>query len=93
MPLVGIRTRNPRKPADADPHLRPRGHWDRQKNLFTTKTKSVFKIRYMFRREISSSGENYTILKRKVNGYLVLRSSCLAYKHFILLRFVFLYKI
>jgi hypothetical protein len=25
----GIRTRNPRKRAAANPHLRPRGHWDR----------------------------------------------------------------
>jgi len=25
----GIRTRKPSKPETADPHLRPRGHWDR----------------------------------------------------------------
>jgi hypothetical protein len=27
--LWGIRTHNPSKRAAADPHLRPRGHWDR----------------------------------------------------------------
>jgi hypothetical protein len=26
----GIHTHNPRKRAAADPHIRPRGHWDRQ---------------------------------------------------------------
>ena len=30
MPPGGIRTRNPSKRAVADPHLRPRGHWDRR---------------------------------------------------------------
>jgi len=31
----GIRTRDPRKRAAADPHLRPCGHWDRQLHIFS----------------------------------------------------------
>jgi hypothetical protein len=31
----GIRTRNPSKRAAADPHLRPRGHWDQLSNDLT----------------------------------------------------------
>ena len=33
MPLGGIRTRNPSKRASAHRHLRPRGHWDRPKEV------------------------------------------------------------
>jgi hypothetical protein len=29
----GIRTRNPKKRAAADPRLRPLGHWDRQDSI------------------------------------------------------------
>jgi len=32
MPPGGIRTHNPHKRAPADPHLRPRDHWDRPRN-------------------------------------------------------------
>jgi len=36
--LDGIQTRNPRKRADVDPRLRPRGHWYRQAKCVQNET-------------------------------------------------------